>query len=654
MKALNKCKKCIDNDKNFVLQGGAGSGKTESLKRLVGFIQNKYPSKKIVCITHTNLAVDEIKNRISGDYEAYTIHSFLNSIIKNYKKNMYEHIHCIFQLDNFYEKDHKNFKKLYEKYSKKIYSLKSIETPKVPGKRDFEKNPEEYIEELNDNINKFNNEIKKQINNRHWNMVKYNETQFDNLDKLTFGHDSLLKIAYILFKKYNKLSKIISDKYDYILIDEYQDTNEKIIEAFLDLIDTKYDLIIGLFGDSMQSIYDDGIGNIKSYINKGLITEISKPDNYRCSQQVIDLINKLRIDSLQQEVALKKINGKYEKIEDRQGKVEFYYSVCEDKPTAWSSREEKAEYNKKIENNIKKIVKKEDEIKILMLTNKSIAKEIGFGNLYKIFDDRYYPVGDHIEEKLNQLQFDKLYDLCIAYEEKNYNYVLSEIKKTGFKLSMLKDKNKLKKNFDEINKSNRGAIEILEKAFDYNLLGNKEKYIQYKVEKEKFINDLKSDKEYIYFEEYYNNGKNTFNRMKKVNESLGKGEFNEFERMKKKKEFYKKLFSSNLKFVEIINYYNYLNEKANYITMHKTKGSSIKNILIVLEEYYWNKYNFRDIIKKIGSPEKLDNLEDRVKRTLKLFYVATSRTESNLYFFRMIKPEERDYIRNIFANTIEV
>ena len=74
--ALDKIKKIIDDNQcqddnftHFVLQGGAGSGKTESLKEIITYISNKYPEKKIVCITHTNVAVDEIKARVGNKYE---------------------------------------------------------------------------------------------------------------------------------------------------------------------------------------------------------------------------------------------------------------------------------------------------------------------------------------------------------------------------------------------------------------------------------------------------------------------------------------------------------------------------------------------------------------------------------------------------------
>ena len=86
--ALDLCKECIDLHENFVLQGGAGSGKTESLKELLMYIKQSQPHARVICITHTNAAVSEIVDRVGDKYPISTIHSFLYSIIGNYKKNI--------------------------------------------------------------------------------------------------------------------------------------------------------------------------------------------------------------------------------------------------------------------------------------------------------------------------------------------------------------------------------------------------------------------------------------------------------------------------------------------------------------------------------------------------------------------------------------
>ncbi|UZJ64673.1 AAA family ATPase [Sphingobacterium sp. KU25419] len=80
--AINKIISIIDSNvkkesfSHFVLQGGAGSGKTESLKQIIHYISENHPTKKIVCITHTNLAADEIKHRVNNPkHKISTIHS---------------------------------------------------------------------------------------------------------------------------------------------------------------------------------------------------------------------------------------------------------------------------------------------------------------------------------------------------------------------------------------------------------------------------------------------------------------------------------------------------------------------------------------------------------------------------------------------------
>ncbi|NML72194.1 AAA family ATPase [Chryseobacterium sp. RP-3-3] len=105
---IEQIKQIIDDNqnaekefKNFVLQGGAGSGKTESLKQILEYITQNYPDKKGVCITLTNVAVDEIKARVgeNNNFVVSTIHSFLNDLIKNYKKNIHEVIFEIFKVE---------------------------------------------------------------------------------------------------------------------------------------------------------------------------------------------------------------------------------------------------------------------------------------------------------------------------------------------------------------------------------------------------------------------------------------------------------------------------------------------------------------------------------------------------------------------------
>jgi DNA helicase-2/ATP-dependent DNA helicase PcrA len=396
--AIDKIKSIIDHNetkgddfKNLVLQGGAGSGKTESLKEIISYVSNKYPTKKIACITLTNVASDEIKSRVGNidNLNVSTIHSFLDLLIKDYKKNIKEVIHNVFCIKKIETEIHKDYKdNIYKKYSKKLFSIEGKNAEKVIGKREYDKSPANYNSELNEKIDILNEKIIQLIEQKPHNDIAYSLTRFDSFENLSFSHKSLITIAHQLCLKFDLLPKIISDKYDYVFIDEYQDTSELVIDIFLNLLPKNKKTTIGLFGDSMQGIYEDGIGDIKKHIEAGSITKINKEDNYRCSQEVIDFINVIRTDDIEQKLALKK-----DEIEaDRKGSVNLYYSICGKKPNAFSKLEAKEAYLAKL-NNLISTTKEEfnqPKTKILMLTNKSISIEMGFVNLYNIFSARWF------------------------------------------------------------------------------------------------------------------------------------------------------------------------------------------------------------------------------------------------------------------------
>ena len=91
---------CLEHNKSFVVDAGAGSGKTYTLVEALTYLLRKrsddYLSRgqQIVCITYTNVAVDEIKSRINSDplVRVSTIHDFLWSVICDHQKELRERI----------------------------------------------------------------------------------------------------------------------------------------------------------------------------------------------------------------------------------------------------------------------------------------------------------------------------------------------------------------------------------------------------------------------------------------------------------------------------------------------------------------------------------------------------------------------------------
>jgi len=79
----------IEAEKNFLLSGGAGSGKTYSLVQVIKKIIADNPTAKVACMTYTNAAVKEIEERVGHEnLSVSTIHDFLWDNIKSFKKEL--------------------------------------------------------------------------------------------------------------------------------------------------------------------------------------------------------------------------------------------------------------------------------------------------------------------------------------------------------------------------------------------------------------------------------------------------------------------------------------------------------------------------------------------------------------------------------------
>lgn len=661
--ALDLCKECIDSHRNFVLQGGAGSGKTESLKELLLYIKQSQPQARVVCITHTNAAVAEIVSRVGDRYPISTIHSFLYGLIGDYKKNIKAVISELFfvplmiradQTEDISEADYKKaeyekYKKVYSKYASKLYSICKENCEKVAGKREYDKNPAMYNQSLNCRIQALNERISGIIEETDYSGIYYNETKFDSLGDLSYGHDGLLAIFHLLFERYPMLGKIISDKYDYLFIDEYQDTRAEILGDMLQL-SSQHNLAIGLFGDGMQSIYDDGMGSLSAYITDGVLEEIPKADNYRCSYEVIKLINPLRLDSITQDVAFKRLpNGSYETEVDRHGIVKVLYAVTESKPTARSTPEEKEQFQVVINYLIAEAQKIASDSKVLILTNKAIAEKNGFKQLYKVFDDRYVDVSDRIENYLRSIQALDVSDLCRLYLKGEFNELIKLVRKGGYIIHTVSDKKKLHDIMQGIiDSKNFSMHEIVEIAISHRLIKRTETYSNISDRNANFLEQLKSDELYQKFKTFYLSGQNTYSRIKDSGIVSSEEEFDYYVSQWKRERFISELFSSQLKFTEVLNYAKYLDEETDYITMHKTKGTSIPSVIVVMEEYFWNEYDFSLLYK----PDER-KIEKRVN-SQKLIYVACSRAKNNLVCVRVLTSSEVELFKQVFPQSEEV
>lgn len=681
---VDRIAELISGGENFVLQGGAGSGKTESLKRVVQKVLKTNPSLRIVCITHTNKAADEIADRVSGDIKVSTIHSFLGQTISPFKKNIQHVFPKLFELldfaalgDDHYggdekvrkKKEHDRFKMAHGQLENRRRTVLGEDTAKVTGKRDYDNAPDTYNAQLNGLIGEVNKAIRNKIAARQPNEFFYNDTAFDNFNDPSYGHDGLIALACSIFESYSLLGRIVSDRYDCIFIDEYQDTNADVVRVLLRCLPEDAKSIIGLFGDSEQAIYSDGIGSAQSHIDAKELILVEKDDNYRCSPQVIDFSNKFRMDGLKQDVALKSLDdGTLETLESRQGSVKLVYDLAPAEVDTGEKAEDRKTNMALFRGALDALVEKTGSdfpgYVQLKLTNKSIASDVGYGMLYQIFDDRYSEPRNRMRKTLDRLQFGELIELVALYkslpgDRRSYNRLIAKLRKRGFSISSVADKAKLNEVLHSFRSKDRAAYEAIEFADELGLIRVSDSHKTFVDRRNELLAKLEDDPVFAEFEELHRNGHRTKLQMSKVVAAAStkhvsfemlEHEYDDRLNDLKQKNFHESLLSTELKLGEILAFYEYEDNEGEFSTMHKTKGTGIENVLLVIDEYGWTtEYDFMSCFAK-DVPESKREIASK-----KLLYVACSRTIKNLVCVRLMKSqEEAEQIASFFPEVVKI
>ena len=597
---VQKIFKHIDNGNNFLLSGGAGSGKTYSLIQVIKQVIAENPTANIACMTYTNAAVREISDRFnSKNLSVSTIHDFLWDNIKSFQKELKDSLISLINNDE-----------------KKI------------------KAPEGDVSES------YFNQVEK---------IQYKE--YLSIKKGIISHDELLILASYMFEEYRKLCDILKDKFQFILIDEYQDTNELVVKIFLnDLKKSKRENIIGFFGDAMQSIYDDGIGNINYYVSKKDVKEVPKKQNRRNPRLIYELANILRTDGITQTHSNDSSapNMEDEKVKD--GDIKFYYSENEEKLEALK---EKVGWD----------FDSPKETKILNLTHNLIAPKAGFERLMAIYDgdkilsyrDRIkkYIEDNNITEDFSALTFGNVIEKLLTErpsEEKKikptkgmqefidghsdlYNiaktHPFEEFKKIYISKDNLIDDKKDDENDEAKPNSKRDyLIRHLFKIQDCINLYQDKKYNEF-LRKTEFqivkAQDKKRLKEIIETLAGKSKEINIEEAIKYANENgICKKDDKLKEFIQKNKYIYDRV--KQVTFREFQNLFEYLEGYTPFSTQHKIKGAEFNNVLVIMDSGGWNKYNFQNLFENSGTKSVLE-------RTQKLFYVCCTRSKENLVVY---------------------
>jgi DNA helicase-2/ATP-dependent DNA helicase PcrA len=271
----------------ILILAGAGSGKTSVLTNRVAYLINEVgiPPYNILAITFTNKAAKEMKERIfsligdiATNVQISTFHSFGYRIVReNYQLLGLE----------------KNFTILDE--SDAITIIKKI-------LKDINLDPKQYApKSIKNSISNAKNalmdaESYSRFANTPWDdiVIKIYRLYEEKLRKNNaVDFDDLLMMPITLFKNHPEILSIYQEKFKYILIDEYQDTNEAQYKLSK-MISAKYKNIC-VVGDNDQSIYSFRGANYNNILNfekdyantKVVLLE----ENYRSTKTILNAAN---------------------------------------------------------------------------------------------------------------------------------------------------------------------------------------------------------------------------------------------------------------------------------------------------------------------------------------------------------------------------
>ena len=272
----------------MLVMAGAGSGKTKVLTTRIAYMIDKgIDPYNILAITFTNKAANEMKERIInliGDkakmMQISTFHSFGLTIIKKY----YEYVNLS---KNFTIIDSDDALALIKKlvkdlgYDPKHYSPKTIRN-KISSAKNELMSPDE--------LDKFTcNELDSVV------VSIYRKYQDRLLANNSVDFDDLLLLPIRIFKTHPEVLKLYQEEYKYILIDEYQDTNE-VQYILTKMLSAKYKNIC-VVGDQDQSIYGFRGSNYRNILNfekdypNALV--IMLEENYRSTKTILGAANNI-------------------------------------------------------------------------------------------------------------------------------------------------------------------------------------------------------------------------------------------------------------------------------------------------------------------------------------------------------------------------
>lgn len=270
----------------LLILAGAGSGKTTMMTHRIAYMLEKGVSPyNILAVTFTNKAAGEMKDRIESltggtrGMWVMTFHAMCVRILRNHGEVLgFKNGFSIYD-----ESDKKALLKRIVKDLKideKIYPVSYLGSV-ISSCKEAEEDPDDYIE--NNSMN-FKAETVAKVYARYMEDLQQNNAM---------DFDDLLWNAVKLFEASSEVLSYYQERFKYIMVDEYQDTNYLQYKLIHALAEKSHNLCV--VGDDDQCIYQwrgADIRNILDFEKDFPETKVIKLEqNYRSDANILDLAN---------------------------------------------------------------------------------------------------------------------------------------------------------------------------------------------------------------------------------------------------------------------------------------------------------------------------------------------------------------------------
>ena len=268
----------------LLILAGAGSGKTRVLTHRIAYLieEHQVPPYHILALTFTNKAANEMRERVNniieygaGSIWVSTFHSTCVRILRRFIDHLgYDNAFTIYDSD-----DQKSL-------MKDICKQLNIDTKKykertflnaISSAKDELKTPEQYADEV---AKEYNKKIFGRVYKEYQKRLKQNNA---------LDFDDLIMLTVQLFRQNAEILNHYQERFPFILVDEYQDTNTAQF-TLLSLLASRYQNLC-VVGDDDQSIYRFRGANIHNILNFEKIfpaTKVIRLDqNYRSTKNIL-------------------------------------------------------------------------------------------------------------------------------------------------------------------------------------------------------------------------------------------------------------------------------------------------------------------------------------------------------------------------------